>query len=216
MAHLNTFQKKLDKLFFDRTYNLRSTLGLKKNGRRPKLNRKKIDASIKDLQDLASSILARNLAKIAFLKSSKKKIGRQIKGWGNKKKKGEFEKWFKIKLPKVSQLVYVFWNKKKCIYVGRTGRGGSRPSSHFDKRWCNNISRIDIYPTTSRNTPKLECLAKHYFQPKQNKYKPSEKKWTSKCQLCKVHRDIDSELRIIFAKKKMRKKNNLKRKSAIR
>ena len=29
MAHLTTFEKKLDKLFHDRTYDLRSKLGLK-------------------------------------------------------------------------------------------------------------------------------------------------------------------------------------------
>ena len=46
--------------------------------------------------------------------------------------------------------------------------------------------------------PMLECLAMHRFQPTYNAAKAETKKWTSKCPLCQVHRNIWTELRAIF------------------
>lgn len=198
MAHLTTFEKKLDQLFLDRTYSIRSNLGLKKRGPRPQMTRKKINNAIGQLQDLTSNILARGLAIKEFDQNALPKKGRKIIGRGWKKQKESFDQWFRKTFPKQNDLVYVFWNNKQCVYVGRTGRGGSRPSSHFSQKWCR-ITRVDVYPTKSKShTPKLECLAVHRFEPSINNYKPSEKKWTKKCPLCAVHRQIEKDLRKIF------------------
>jgi len=205
MAHLTTFEKKLDHLFLDRTYNLRSKLGLKRCGPKPQITRKKIDKAIEELQDLASNILAKGLAKKEFDENTGNKKRRKIKGRGWKKQKLLFDQWFKKTFPKQNELVYVFWNNKKCVYVGRTGKGGSRPTSHFSKKWCK-ITSVDIYPAKSKShTPKLECLAVHYFKPRENNYKPSERKWTKKCPLCLIHKHIESDLRIIFRINKAKK-----------
>ncbi len=199
MAHLTEFERKLNKLFLDRTSNLRSMLGLKKCGPKPQITRRKIDKAIGDLQDLASKILASELAKKAFEESAESKSGRKIIGRGWKRQQEEFDRWFNEKFPVQKELVYVFWNKNKCLYVGRTGNGGSRPSAHFNRRDVPKITRIDIYPAKSKvHTPKLECLAVHHFEPIANDYKPSEKKWTKKCPLCAMHKKIESELRKIF------------------
>lgn len=198
MAHITKFEKKLDQLFFDRTFSLRSELGLIKKGPRPTITRKKIDKTIGDLQDLTSTILANGLARREFAENAGKKKGRQISGRGWKNQKDNFEEWFKKTFPKSKDLVYVFWRRKKCVYVGRTGSGGSRPSSHFNKKWCQ-VTRIDIYPTKSKSqTPKLECLAVHRFGPKVNDYRPSKRKWTKKCPLCEVHKHIEADLKKIF------------------
>lgn len=206
MAHLTKFEKRLERLFLDRTYKLRSSLGLKKRGPAPKLTRKKIDGAIEELQSLASNILARGLAKAEFSKNVGNKRRKKIKGRGWKEQKSLFEKWYSDIFPNEKELVYVFWYKRKCIYVGRTGAGGSRPALHFSKKWCR-ITRIDIYPVKLKSqTPKIECIATHYFKPKENIYKPSKKKWTKKCPLCQINKNIDNELRTIFRIKKIRRK----------
>jgi hypothetical protein len=110
-----------------------------------------------------------------------------------------FEKWFKEKFPRLKNYVYVFWgNKKKCLYVGKTGKGGSRISSHFIKHWFGSTRRIDIFSSTASQIPKLECLAIHHFEPVYNKNKAATKNWTKKCPLCTIHKDIEKELRKIF------------------
>ena len=84
MAHLTSFEKRLDRLFLDRTYNLRSRLGLKKRGPKPQLTRKKVNKTIDELQNLASNILAKGLAKNEFKENVRNKKGRKIKGRGGK------------------------------------------------------------------------------------------------------------------------------------
>jgi len=204
MAHLTKFETKLNKMFLERTHELRSKLGLKKRGKHPTINRRKITKSIVELQDLSSNILAKGLAKKEFNENiTGRKKGRKIKGHGWKKQKALFEKWFNETFTNQNNLVYVFWNKKKCVYVGRTGKGGSRPSTHFSNKDFRVITRIDIYPARSKTyLSKLECLAVHYFEPSVNHYKPSSKKWTKKCPLCAVHKHIEKDLRSIFRMKK--------------
>ena len=70
-------------------------------------------------------------------------------------------------------LIYAFWgNRKKCIYIGRTGSHGSRPSSHFEKFWFSGVKRVTIFSIKGRShIPKLECLAIHRFRPRRNKNK---------------------------------------------
>ena len=162
------------------------------------MTRKKIDNAIGKLQDMTTTILARGLAVKEFDNNANPKKGRKITGRGWKNQKALFEQWFQKTFPKQNDLVYVFWHNKRCVYVGRTGNGGSRPSSHFAKKWCR-ITRIDVYPSKSKSqTPKLECLAVHRFEPSVNNYKPSRNKWTKKCQLCDVHQHIEADLRKIF------------------
>ena len=198
MAYLTAFEKKLDQLFFDRTYELRSKLGMKKPGPKPHLTKGKIDKAIHDLQHLVSNSLAKDYQEKEFKKNAGHKKRRKIigKGWKNRKK--AFEQWFKKNFRKQNELVYVFWNKKRCVYVGRTGKGGSRPSSHFSKIWCH-VTWIDLYPVKSEtNLPKLECLAVHRFKPSVNTNLPSKKKWTKKCPLCDIHNQIKADLKKIF------------------
>src|SRR3989338_10815818 len=117
MAHLTEFERKLDKLFLDRTSNLRAMLGLKKCGPKPQITRRKIDKAVGDLQDLASKILASGLAKKAFEESAEPKSGRKIIGRGWKRQQEEFDGWFNEKFPDQKELVYVFWNIAVLISV---------------------------------------------------------------------------------------------------
>jgi hypothetical protein len=134
MAHVTKFEKSLNKLFQERTYSLRKNLGLKIRGNKPVITRKKINKTIIELQDLASVILAKGVAKREFNQNSGKKKGKKVKGHGWRKQKQNFDSWLQEHFSSTVNLVYVFWKGKKCLYVGRTRRGGSRPSSHFIRR----------------------------------------------------------------------------------
>ncbi|MGA2518041.1 MAG: hypothetical protein ABSG44_16010 [Thermodesulfobacteriota bacterium] len=200
MAFSKKFEQELDKVFHQRTHWLRNEIGSKKVGKPPKFGRKKVNKAIERLQQIASDALARKLAKTEFNRFVSKKKNYQIKGHGPENKKASFENWFSKYFPKAKGLLYVFWGKRgRCIYVGRTGSHGSRPSSHFDKYWFSTVKRATIFSINAKShIPKLECLAIHHFQPSKNKNKAATKKWTKACPLCKTHKHIEEELRNIF------------------
>ena len=199
MAHINKFENALDELFHKRTFWLRSAIGRKKPGPPPKIIRRFVNNGISNLQEIVSNALANKLAKSEFNKHALGKRAWHIKGFGIDEKKSLFEEWFGKEFPKLTNYIYVFWGNEKCIYVGRTTvYGGRRHSSHFIKFWFKDVKRIDIFPSEPAQTPKLECLAIHHFDPVRNKKKAATKKWTKKCPLCAIHKNIEEELRKIF------------------
>jgi hypothetical protein len=200
MAFSKQFVKALDELFRQRTHWLRSELGLVKPGQPPKFDKRKVDAGINKLQEIASSAFARKFAKTEFEKHVSERKSWHIKGHGRDDKKNQFNNWYERIRISVKGCVYTFWgNGNKSIYVGKTGSGGSRPSSHFEKYWFSNVKRVTIYAVKSKSQiPKLECLAIHHFRPTQNKNRAATKKWTKACPLCKIHHSIEDELRSIF------------------
>lgn len=200
MAFSKSFERELNNLFRQRTDWLRRKLGTSRAGKPPEFRRKKVDAGILKLQAIASDALARKLAKSEFNEHVASRNNYHVKGRGPDDKKAKFEKWFDARFGKTKGLIYAFWgNHRKCIYVGRTGSHGSRPSSHMEKFWFSGVKRVTIFAVSGKShIPKLECLAIHYFQPTRNKNKAATKKWTKACPLCKTHKYIDNELRDIF------------------
>jgi hypothetical protein len=95
--------------------------------------------------------------------------------------------------------VYVFWSPHECTYVGRTIRGHGRPAGWFDRIWFQPVTRVDIHSVHRQSeVPKVECLAIHLFDPKENKNWPSIGKYTKKCPICEATKEIDHELKSIF------------------
>ncbi len=199
MAFSKSFENELNKLFGQRTEWLRRKLGTSKAGKPPVFSRKKVDAGVRKLQAIASNALAHKLARSEFNEHVPSPRNYHIKGRGPDDKKARFEKWFTAHFGDKKGFIYAFWGNKKCTYVGRTGSGGSRPSSHMKTYWFSGVKRVTIYTVSGRShIPKLECLAIHGFQPTHNKNKAATKKWTKACPLCKTHKYIESELRAIF------------------
>jgi hypothetical protein len=200
MAFSKRFERELSGLFDQRTVWLRSKLGNQGVGKPPTFGRKKVDAGIMKLQEIASAALAHKLAKSEFDEHVTCARSCHVKGRGYEKKRENFEYWFNANFQKRKGLIYAFWgNRNKCIYIGRTGSHGSRPSSHFDKFWFSQVKRVTIFIIKGKShIPKLECLAIHRFLPTQNKNKAATKKWTKACPLCTTHKYIENELRNIF------------------
>lgn len=199
MAFSKSFERELNKLFRQRTHWLLQELGTTKAGKPPEFSRKRVSAGIRRLQVIASGALAHKLAKSEFNEHILYRKNYHVKGRGPGNKKVRFEKWFAPRFGRRKGFIYTFWHDKKCVYVGRTGSRGSRPSSHMEKFWFSGVNRITVYAVDGRShIPKLECLAIHHFQPTRNNSKAATKKWTKACPLCTTHQYIESELRNIF------------------
>lgn len=200
MSKKKEFLRELDRLYERRTRWLRSVVGDKRPGPLATFARKDVNEGIAHLQSITSDAFATKLAKQEFAEYAPTKRAWQVKGHGYERKRELFDTWFEKKFGDHRNCVYVFWGKKRrCIYVGRTYGGKNRPRSHFDKGWFGRVKRIDIYPVRlASQLPKLECLAIHRFWPKENKQRAAREKWTKKCPMCRIHRDIHREVRRIF------------------
>lgn len=201
MSNAVQFRVELDDLFSRRSAWLQGVLGERRPGPPPTLKKSHVRRAIHRLQELASDSLARHLARREFnhgvmiRRSWHPKDG---KGWSYDDKRSRFKSWYRAEI-NAKNCIYVLWNQKRCVYVGKTTRGGGRIASHFDKRWFPWVTRIDIYETRGhRVLPALECVAIHRFQPLKNRAKAETKKWTRRCPLCEIHRGIESELKSIF------------------
>jgi hypothetical protein len=195
------FRRELDRLYQRRTHWLRVAVSGQRPGQPLSLKKAHVTKSIARLQGFASEALADKLARREFRASVKGK-----KSWHPKKGKGRdrdakrkaFKEWFADHFGR-GTYIYVFWSRRKCVYVGKTTKSGGRIAGHFEKHWFGSVTRIDVYQTNGRRgLPALECLAIHRFQPARNKFRAERKKWTRKCELCRVHRLIHDELKSIF------------------
>ena len=199
------FNRQLDGLFHQRTYRLRSLVSKPGRGRTPEFNRAKITRGIRELQQLASNCLATQYARREFdttVDQHKKWQITASKGRGWREKQRAFGRWYANKIDH-RNCIYVFWQRSKCLYIGKTVRGRGRPQSHFSKIWFPKATRVDIYSTSQKSqVPRLECLAIHRFQPSENQQRAATKKWTKKCPVCVVHAEIRWELRRIFSLKR--------------
>jgi len=195
------FLRQLNDLHAKRTDWLRHCLSRGRPGPPSKFSRKTVNKAIESLQAIASDALAKNLAKTEFfdrVEERRRWHNRKKKGWGRDAKKKNFKIWYRAKV-RHKRCIYAFWAEDRCLYVGKSTTGAGRVASHFKEYWFSRATRIDVYAVTlDRDLPILECLGIHRFQPSYNKSRAEEKKWTPKCPLCKLHRDIESELRSIY------------------
>jgi hypothetical protein len=199
MSHQAKFNRRLDRLYRKRTGWLRTVLTKANPGPVPALTKNQREDTIKKLQEIASHALVKRVARKEFHRSVEKRKTWMTKGWGTEEKRKNFRAWARRKIDKDSGKVYVFWNGKKCRYVGRTRGRGSRPSQHFKRGWFKGTTRIDVYMAARKGEiPRLECLARHRFLPSRNKIKVAEENWTPKCPVCVLHKEIKTELRSIF------------------
>jgi hypothetical protein len=201
MALSTKFDRELEKLFNRRTSWLRQAIGKNKPGRPHVFNRKKVGPKLRELGELAAQIVARRRARKEFRRVVDGKRQWHVKrgkGFGIDAKRKTFKRWYDKRIGN-KNCVYVFWSGKECVYVGRTSQGKWRPAGWFDRVWFQPVSRIDIHSVLRPSeVPKAECLAKHLFDPAENKNRPSIGSYTKKCPICEATKEIDHELRNIF------------------
>jgi hypothetical protein len=202
-------ENELARLSHDKSYALRKIAGVTGRGKQPSFTKTRVKKSTEKLLRLATEAVVKPLTMAAYKDSIVEKKQWHVKkgkGWSWKEKKKKFKSWL-IEECGYQNYVYVFWNAKKCIYVGQSTQGKTRPDSHFEKRWFSPVTRIDILRVARKSeVSKLECLTIHHNKPKQNKNRPANSKWTKKCPVCKMHREIKGEMKRIFPFRKTKKK----------
>ncbi|HVY52083.1 MAG TPA: hypothetical protein VHA07_11060 [Devosia sp.] len=166
-----------------------------------KLTKKKVRRALVTLQKLATEAQLKS-------KSSKRILGeydykkqwhpKRGKGHGKRAKKRNFKEWYSDHIT-TQNCVYVFWNQKRCLYIGRTLNGKGRPSSHFEKYWFNNATRLDVYAfDRKRDVPRFECMMTHRHDPSYSWITPATKKYYSRCPVCDINKEIKIEISSFF------------------
>jgi hypothetical protein len=198
---INKFKSVLYALFETRITRLMKLVGMKYKGPLPVLTKKDIFRAIKKLQNIAGDLKIRRYAEREFKKIIQKRKSWYVKrgkGWGDEAKIKSFKIWY-AKYFQYHNLVYIFWDGKKCLRVGVSERGRHRPTSYFGLKWFSKVKRIDILTlSSSRDLHKLECLAIHRYNPVYNKIKPPDIKYQGKCPICRINSNIKKELDSIF------------------
>jgi hypothetical protein len=198
MSRAKDFVRELDSLLHRRTDWLRSILSKPRPGGPKAFSKKHVDRAVKRMQVIASDALAPRVARDLFdyeVEFQRRWHPKKGKGWGRAEKQRVFKGWFKREVEH-GPTIYVFWAKRRCLYVGKTDGSGGRVASHFVKHWFGAATRIDLYAVYQRRSlSALECTAIHHFRPVYNRAKAESKKWTKKCPLCAIHRDIESDVR---------------------
>ena len=194
------FDEELTRLFKARTHQLRAKIWPSR-GATGKITKKKVRASIGKLQELAEVALLRSKQGRFVLRNydyKKQWHPKRGKGFGLAAKKHHFRDWYESHIT-TQNCVYVFWNKSRCLYVGRTLNGKGWPSSHFEKHWFGKATRLDVYAfRRKRDVPRFECMFTHFKRPSYSRMKPSSKRYYSRCPVCEARREIKSEIKSIF------------------
>lgn len=141
------FETGLDTLFRQYTEGLRRDAGKRSRGRVTKFDRRKLRSRIERLVQIATEVELKGDGRKCFAGTSSEKRqwhAKRGKGWGLDAKKKTFRDWYDENVYG-RNCIYIFWAKRKCVYVGRTGAGGRRPHAHFEKYWFRSVTRIDIY-----------------------------------------------------------------------
>jgi hypothetical protein len=195
------FDTQIDRLFRSRIHKLKSAVWPAK-GAAPMMTKKKVNHVIGRLQ---------NVTRDAFLRTKgTKKILREDfdykrqwhpkrgKGWGRAAKSQHFKNWYEKNIT-TKNCVYAFWQKKNCLYIGRTLNGKGRPTNHFQKYWFGKATRVDVFAfDRKRDVPRFECLLTHKYDPSYSRMKPSAKKYYSRCAVCDGTDSVKSELKTFF------------------
>lgn len=199
MALTKQFSRKLDHLWRRRAAKFRALVVPGSRGQRLRFSRKRRDKSIDDILGLASRILLKREGHPEFNRVVARRRLWMMKGRGLLGRGDSLVTWAQQELR--GPIVYVFWHKKKCLYVGK-GASWRRIRSYRKSAYILEATCIEVFQIAGgRQLAKAECLATHLFNPRDNKAKPAEVRWGNTCPICEKHDHIRDELKSIFKMK---------------
>ena len=117
---------------------------------------------------------------------------------GRKRMERFFDRFYR-KLNSSNQ-IYVFWHKRKCVYVGQTKNNVLGGSGKWRRDVWRDSTHLQMFSTwNSRDLDKLECLGVDRWGPTHNRVKPPSTWHRSKCPVHKILYGVDRELKDTFA-----------------
>jgi len=201
MSFSKEFERELDEMFSYRTNELRNLFKQNKTSKNLRITRTFVTEKITTLNEIATDKFIDQLYREEYNSDIKKKKCWKVNGRGYKEKKEYFKAWFNKHFSNHQRLIYIFWGKNgSAVYVGRTGIGGSRPTHHFIKVWFQKVKSVHVFAASSiKQINKLECLAIHRYRPTENLKKSSSGYRSQVCPVCRIHLNIEKEIRHIFS-----------------
>jgi hypothetical protein len=170
-------------------------------GKAPLFSKKRLRRSIAKLQEIAvDSYLGSKDARQVYKSYDHKRQwhSKRNKGYGVRAKKKAFKNWYEQRIT-TKNSVYVFWDKKKCLYVGRTLNGKGRPTAHFEKYWFRRATRVDVFAfDRKRDVPRYECVLTHRWEPAYSRITPARRRYYTHCPICDGRREIAMSLKSMF------------------
>jgi hypothetical protein len=187
------FKRVLQKALFDRAHPIFRELGIRKVSQHQDWTREYREECVQRLWVIAEKML---LAK-AEEEFDRYVYGRRLKRIrGPKQERGEqLYGWARDNFP-IGPILYIFWKKDKCIYVG-TGENNYRirdykKSKYMDRSEADSLEIYSIHGKSNR--ARVECLACHIYNPKDNLNSPSKPKYSKACYICHKKKIIHSRL----------------------
>jgi hypothetical protein len=194
MAFHTRFLRLLDELWDRRTAELRA-LVRPRPGITKKFNRQVRDRLVRNLLDVASTILVREVAQQEFdaVFSGRKRRGIRKRGLAAR---GEDLVAFSDRFS--GPIIYSFWRRDRCLYVGK-GKTARRLAGYEKSAYLLSADTVLVHeiPTKSK-LPKAECLATHLYEPRDNRVKPARVRWGKRCPVCRQHDQIKRRLSALF------------------
>lgn len=196
MALNKQFARRLDHLWHRRTDELRALVIPRGVGKPPSFTKQVRERMINELLDVASTILVRRQAKPEFDEIVKRRRLRFLRGHGLLERGRGMIQWAGDTLS--GPIVYSFWRGKRCLYVGK-GETWKRLRAYEKSAYVQPGNSIEVFEITGpRQLGKAECLAKHLYDPRDNRVRPAKVKWGKKCPVCRKHDLVREELRGLF------------------
>jgi len=195
------FDSAIGKLVQSRVHGIKSVIWTKGEAA-PTFTKKKVSRSIENLQNVVSEALLGSKEVKRILREDfdykRQWHSKRGKGWGLAANKQHFETWYEANIT-TKNCVYAIWQKKNCLYIGRTLNGKGRPTAHFEKHWFGKATRVDVFAfDRKRDVPRFECLLTHRHDPSYSRMKPSSKKYYSRCTICDARHNVKSQVKTFF------------------
>jgi predicted GIY-YIG superfamily endonuclease len=191
------FRRELKNLLFDRAHPIFQELGIRKVSHQRDWTREYREERIQRLWNIALRILLPQAEKELKIYIHSRKL-KNIRG--RKQERGQrLYSWAKDNFPK-GPILYMFWKKDKCIYVG-TADSNRRINDYKKSKYMDRseADSLEIYSILGKsNRARVECLACHIYQPKENIKKPGKPKYSKKCYICYKRKGIHSSLHALL------------------
>jgi len=192
----NKFSQDLDRLWAIRTAEIRSLVVKRGVGKPAKFTKRIRQKRIERILDCASEILVKRDAERELNKVVDRRHLWHVKGRGLIERGANLIAWSAKKL--TGPIIYSFWRNKKCLYVGK-GETAARLKNYEKSGYLLEGNGVEVFCLYSvGQLAKVECLATHLFNPRDQKVKPAKVKWGKKCPICVKHDTIRNDLNSLF------------------
>ncbi len=202
MSLQRDFESILDDLWLRRTASLCGEVLARPRVKKLVFSKAVRDKLLQDLLDVTTKIVLRDSdIRDKYDEGVLERRYTQILGRGYEKK---FSRIFDFTKDFVGDksFVYIFWQNRKCLYVGQAGTY-RRIRAYQKSYYLNRATRFEILLVKRRSELTMqECMTQHYLNPKDTKVKPAHKSWGRRCPICAKHDRSRTEILDIFSLKK--------------